>query len=162
MNIKRSDRRKNKAQMKISFGIIFSIILIIVFLAFAFFGIRKFLEVHDSIKAGNLLNDLETDINEVWKSPRASEKFSYTVPKGAEAFCFEPPDPSSEYEENNAYFIPSDYGGKILKHINWENTMRGVQGNMLCIDVKNQKITLILKKDYGEEEVTISRVTSGD
>jgi hypothetical protein len=157
MGIKRSDKKNNKAQMKISFGLIFSIILIIVFLAFAFFGIRKFIEISENIKGETFLNDLQTDIEDMWKSPRGSEKYSYRVPKGAQAFCFEPPDPDSEYEEDNAYFIPSEYGGKILEHIDWEDTMRNVQGNMLCFDVKNQKITLFLRKEYEQEKVTISR-----
>jgi len=41
---------EKRGQLKLSFGMIFSIILIIVFLGFAFFGIQKFMDYQKSIQ----------------------------------------------------------------------------------------------------------------
>ena len=53
-------KTKKNAQMQLSFGMIFSIILIVFFLAFAFFGIRAFLGVQDSAKTAKFLNDFQS------------------------------------------------------------------------------------------------------
>jgi hypothetical protein len=61
---------KKKAQMEISFGMIFSILLIVIFIAFAFFGIKKFLEVHNEILSKKFIDDVNADITKMWKSSR--------------------------------------------------------------------------------------------
>ena len=88
-----------KAQLKISFGMIFSIILIIFFVAFAFFGIRKFLGVHDEITSEKLIDDLNNDIEKMWKSSRGSQEVSYNVPRDVKSVCIK----DDEYE--NIYFL---------------------------------------------------------
>ena len=151
---------KKRGQMRISFGLIFSIILIIVFLAFAIFGIGKFLGIQGDMKAGKLINDLQVDIDDMWKSSKGSQKVSYPVPKETEAFCFEKQEEISE--DYNAYFIPLELGGGALNHVNWGATTRVVSSRILCVEPKNSKITLILEKDYGEEEVTIIRPSNDE
>lgn len=150
-------KRSNKAQMKISFGMIFSIILIIVFITFAFFGIRRFFIIHDSFKAGNLIQDLQEDIDKMRKSTQGSQKVSYTAPKEAEAFCFQEQKEISE--DNNAYFMPPVIGGGILEYINWRETGGRLGSNPKCFLIENSKLTLLLEKDYGESLVTIKEYT---
>ena len=77
-----------KAQMQISFGMIFSIILIIFFLAFAFFGIRAFLSVQGSGETAKFLNDFQSDAEKVWKSAQSSENEEYTLPDERSFVCF--------------------------------------------------------------------------
>jgi hypothetical protein len=152
----RGIKDNHRAQMQISFSLIFSIILIIVFIAFAFFGIKKFLEIQNSLKSETLMDELQKDIDDLWKSSSGLQKISYNVPKGTEAFCLEPQIPDSE--DDNAYFIPSEYGGRVLEHIDWVKTIEGTSGR-LCFEPRYGKITLTLEKDYdGENQVIIKNV----
>jgi uncharacterized protein (UPF0333 family) len=62
---KRSDNsihsmsKNKKAQLKISFGMIFSIILVISFLAFGFFAIQKFLGIQENIIMKKFVDDFQ-------------------------------------------------------------------------------------------------------
>ena len=60
--------------MNISFGMIFSILLIVFFIAFAFYGIKKFLGFQDTIKIEKFLDDLQSDVDRVWRGSQASQE----------------------------------------------------------------------------------------
>jgi hypothetical protein len=145
-----------KGQMKISFGLIFSIILIILFLTFAFFGMKKFFFTQDKLKAGKLMHDLQEDIDKMWKSSQGSQEVSYETPKDIEVFCLEPQDPGSSNE--NAYFIPGGYSGGFIQHVDWEKTIRNIASGRLCFEPEYGEIKMILEKNFGETDVTIVRV----
>ena len=51
--------------MKLSFGMIFSIILIIAFLALAFYGIKTMLDTQNEIKLKQFYDNLEADIEDM-------------------------------------------------------------------------------------------------
>lgn len=140
--------RNSRAQMQISFGMIFSILLIIVFVAFAFFGIKKFLEVQEKIVVKNFINNLNNDLEKMWKSSRGSQEAIYVLPKKIEEVCFR------NDEKENIYFISEKkFEGGLLKYINYETTLGNKE--KLCIPAKNREVFLIIKKDYSEELVTI-------
>lgn len=161
-----------RGQMQLPFGMIFSIILIVVFLGFAFYAIKTFLAFQDSAKAGKFFDDLQSDIDRIWKSSRSSEQQEYVIQSGAGFVCFI--DFSSDAKGGNSIFYPelgrADYGGenlvfypvkfngfesKEINHINIEQTTD--KENPLCIKTKNGKVSLFLKKDFGEALVTISK-----
>ncbi len=89
-----------KAQMKLSFGMIFSIILIIIFIAFAFYAILKFLDLQDSIKTAQFSDDLQYDINKMWKSSQGSQPREYLLPSKIKSVCFV----EDKYENENLIF----------------------------------------------------------
>ena len=163
---KRSDKG-SKAQMRISFGLIFSIILIIVFIAFAFFGIKHFLAAMNVGRATAFLDDVEYDINEMWRSSSGNIAKNYTAPKDVYGLCFEEKEEDSG--ENNVYFVyyneqlggPIDRDvGEIIEHLNWEEitTQAGYGLYGLCFEPDRfHKIELVLSKDYTDIDVTISR-----
>jgi len=76
-----------RGQMKISFGMIVSVILIIVFISFAFFAIGKFLDLQRSVEVGQFTNNLQFDIDKIWKSQGAQE-VEYRLPSKIEKVCF--------------------------------------------------------------------------
>ena len=164
--------RNKRGQTELSFGMIFSIILIIVFLGFAFYAIKTFLAFQDSAKAGKFYNDLQSDMDRIWKSSQSSEQQEYVVQSGADFVCFI--DFSSDakgensilyselertdYGSENLAFYPVKFTGfesKEMNHINIEETT--AEENPLCIKTSNGKVTLTLKKDFGEALVTISK-----
>jgi uncharacterized protein (UPF0333 family) len=147
---------KNKAQMEISFGMIFSILLIIVFIAFAFFGIKKFMEVQNEILGKKFIDDLNTDIEKMWKSSRGSQELTYTLPSKVKSVCFG--EKNIEYEDDsyNVYYLPEKlFDNGKLNYVNFEKTLKGK--DEICFEVENRKVSFVISKDYGEDLVTISK-----
>ena len=77
-----------RGQMKLSFGMIFSIILIIIFLSFAFVAIKKFWGTGVALQIGQYRDNLQGDIDSVWNAPQASQEVGYKLPQQIEMVCF--------------------------------------------------------------------------
>ena len=165
-------KRGRKAQMQISFGMIFSIILIIVFLGFAFYAIKTFLGFQNEAKAAKMIDDLKAEVTETWESSVSSQKQEYLVPSSADFVCFvdfnsdavgENSALFSELERTNTgnenfAFYPVEFTGfesAVIEHIDIEKTT--AEENPLCIKASNGKVSFILKKDYGEALITIEK-----
>jgi len=162
---------QSRGQMQLSFEMIFSIILIVVFLGFAFYAIKTFLAFQDSAKAGKFFDEVQSDIDRVWRSSQSSEQQEYIVPSNADFVCFV--DFSSDAKggyssfyfelegadgDENLVFYPvefTDFGSKGINHIDIEKTTN--EENPLCIKTSNSKAALTLKKDFGEALVTIDK-----
>ncbi|MDP3992585.1 MAG: hypothetical protein Q8P79_03720 [Nanoarchaeota archaeon] len=161
-----------RGQMQISFGMIFSIILIVAFLGFAFYAIKIFLGFQNDAKAGKFLDDIQSDIDRIWRSSQSSEPQEYVVPSYADFVCFIDFS-SDERGENDAFYLElkrADYGNenlafypvkftgfesKEINHIDIGETT--AEENPLCIKTSNGRVSLTLKKDFGEALVTITK-----
>ncbi len=77
-----------KGQIEISFGIIFSIIIIIATVAIAFYFIQKFLSSSDCVTLGDFKSKLQNDIDDAWHSPIAQKKFTGSLTSEIESVCF--------------------------------------------------------------------------
>ena len=165
---------KERGQMKLSFGMIFSIILIIVFVAAAFYAISKFLDLQEAIQIGQFVDGLQGDVDKIWRSPQgSSEPPDYTLPKNIQAVCFvdysSPATGNNKdlyqklkqvyYEYENMIFYPVGSGQGIdaieIEHIDLVQTT--TSANPLCINNVDGKINLKLKMVSGEALVTISK-----
>ncbi len=137
-----------KAQLKISFGMIFSIILVISLLASGFYAIQKFLSMQDSILMGKFMDEFKGDIEKMWKSTQGSKKVQYRLPKQVEKICFvlDPKRNMAIYEDG----LPKYY--KIDK-IDIDKTLGSREA--LCKKVKDQKIEFVITKNFGDKDVTI-------
>ncbi len=159
--------------MKLSFGMIFSIILIIIFIAFAFYAISKFLDIGNTAQVARFTNSLQTDIDKVWRGSQASQEQEYFLPSGIEFICFI--DYNSDkrgardliyneleqtyYESENLFFYPlgsaQGLNAKEVKHIDIEKTTE--EDNPLCIEKIKGKVKMRLEKDFGEALVSIEK-----
>ena len=74
--------------MKLSFGMIFSIILIVIFIAFAIYGVKRFLGMQDTVQVEKFKADLQNDIDKIWKANQGSQEREYFVPKKIYEVCF--------------------------------------------------------------------------
>ena len=154
-----------------SFGMIFSIILIIVFIAFAFYAIRVFLNISDSAKIGKAIDKINNDVDKIWKSAQASEEFSYVLPTKVKYLCFADTKSSPKgsmrnfykeielfsRENQNMFFYPMsglNTPSYELKNINLEEITK--TQNPYCIENKNGQIKLRLEKKFAENLVRIS------
>ena len=153
-------------QVNLSFGMIFSIILIIFFIAFAFFAIQKFLGLSETISVGKFADDIQSDIDKLWKSSQGSQELEYSLPKEIEQVCFadllEPEkgfyESEDYYEEFQKYFTEKNLffypiGSTELNGIEIEHIGVG-DNNPICFN-NDGKVKIVIKKDFGEALVSV-------
>lgn len=158
--------------MKLSFGMIFSIILIIIFIAFAFYAIQKFLGIQDAVKVGQFVDGLQSDIDSAWRGSQRSQEVEYILPKKIKV-CFIDTTPSSGsgpntnlfdelksvcYNNENMVFEPvgSAQGleSQEIKHINITKITE--TENPFCVENVKGKVKMTIQKSFGEGLVTIT------
>jgi len=134
---------KKKGQIKLSFGMIFSIILIIVFIGFAIYGIKIFLGIGDKTKIALAINNIQEDVNSVYASSQASIVREYSLIDDVEQVCFT--------EDSVIYFEPLGSGQGVdmveIKSLKVDEEF--------CFDVEKNKVKFVIKKDYGDKSVFI-------
>lgn len=147
-----AEKRGQRAQMQLSFGMIFTIILIAIFIAFAVYGIKTFLASQQTIQLNQFVSALQKDVNEAYGSTLSNRTESYTIPKSIEQVCFE------SSGSNNLFLIgESSYFQKTIKNIDIAKIVEQQKDNKLCIDVKSGKISLVIEKRFGESLVIIRK-----
>jgi eight-cysteine-cluster-containing protein len=166
--MKRVDK---SGQMKLSFGMIFSIILIIIFVAAAFYAIGKFLDLQKALQVGQFVDGVQFDVDKIWKSPQGSTEEEYSLPKNIQAVCFvdydSPKTGSNQdlyqtlkqvfYEYENMIFYPVGSGQGIdavkIDHIDIAQIT--ASANPLCFDNVKGKVTMTLKMNSGDSLVCV-------
>ncbi len=172
--MKRSEsKRDKKGAMEMSFGMIFSIILIIFFLTFAFFGIKTFLGVQETAKTTKFLSDFNADVEQVWKSAQTSQEKEYFLPSKREKVCFadfSAPKQGADigiydelkrayYGKENMIFYPVNFDGVESTQIKYIDIGKiTISQNPFCISNVDGKVKLRLTKDFSDALVTITRV----
>ena len=165
---------ENRGQMQLSFGMIFSIILIVLFIAFAVYAIMKFLSIGETVEIAKFKDELQSDIDKMWKGSKGVNEESYFLPSKIKMVCFldsETPGKGqnkemydelkwAHYETENLMFYPLDsVEGELrsmeIKHIDLAKTSE--KENPLCFENNKGKLALTVSKNYGEVLVTITR-----
>jgi type II secretory pathway pseudopilin PulG len=152
---------KKKGQMQIGFGMIFSIVLIIIFIAFAIYAISKFLGIQRFAQVEKFKNDFQEDIEKMWKSSASQgAPVEYFIPKKIEQVCFFP-DRKNELtgKMENMYFVPDDFSNYSLEYVDMIKTVAGSRTvpKTLCISPVGGKISMTIKKNWNENLVTITK-----
>jgi hypothetical protein len=144
--------QKNKrGQLDISFGMIFSIILIIIFLAFGFYAIKKFMDLQSEVQIKQFLDDFQTFVDKIRKSNGEYSQYKdYSLPTKITSICFQ----DGEFE-NLKFNSKGIIRGKMIEYLDIESTLSGK--DELCIPNTNGKVKFRLVKDYGETLVTITK-----
>jgi hypothetical protein len=165
-------KRGKKAQIKISFGMIFSIFLIVAFLAFGFGVIYKFLGLMESAKTADFVNDFQNDVDTLWKSTMGANPGSYTLPSKVQKVCladFSIPskgknselirDLNMDYSGNeNLFLYPSrglDLSSFEIKHLDLEKIVQNE--NPFCFEVVKGKVNIQIKMNSGDALVELTR-----
>lgn len=154
-----------RGQLDISFGMIFSIMLIIAFIGLAIYVIVMFLGVKKCTEAGFFGKELQDEVDRAWNSDETSATLSFSLPSEIEKVCFINFSLSSKgkdknlYEELrvyrsnklNLYYVPTkkacDNKGIEVKHINLNKILE--LNNPYCIDNKNGKVEMNIEGKYG-------------
>ena len=80
--------RNEKGQIQLSFGMIFSIIIVIATIAIAFYVIVHFLNLSNCNKIGMFYSSLQTSIDSCWQGGTCQEIFKADLPSGINMVCF--------------------------------------------------------------------------
>lgn len=82
--------KNNKSQsvFGMSFGMIFSIILIVFFIAVAFIAIKSFLETQRCAQIGIFKDNFQTEITKTWNSQKAEFEIKARLPIQIKYVCF--------------------------------------------------------------------------
>ena len=142
---------KKRGQIDLSFGMIFSIVLIIIFIAFAIYAIIHFLALQDSIKLTTFDNTLQNDINTVWNSAHSTKTYSYNLPTSIQEVCF-----TNNGNDNLILYAGNNRPETSFNMDNINITATTSQGD-LCFGVVNGQFSLILQKNFSDTLVTITK-----
>ena len=171
--IERGGKDSKKGQIKLSFGMIFSIILIAIFLAFAFFAIKKFLNISNTAQIAKFSDSIQDDIDRMWKGFQGEQEKEYILPGKIKYVCFADLSESARginkkfyaglnqiyYEKENMFFLPAGSAegldSKEVRHIDIKKITE--DENPFCLKSIKGKLKLTLKKEYGEALVTITK-----
>jgi len=162
-----------KAQVfGISFGVIFSIILIVFILVVAGIAINHFLVLKKCTQIGLFINELQNEIDKAWNSQKSSFEFKGQLPSSLEYVCFanlsspilggslekKVYEDISLYEgsEGNMFFYPKRKACDVpyvkIKHIDLNKITR--VRNPYCIAVE-EKVVIKIEKGFNEGLVTL-------
>jgi uncharacterized protein (UPF0333 family) len=157
-----------RGQFQLSYGFIFSVILIGVFLFVAFFAISSFLDLSSSVNTGIFISDLQKDVTRIWNGAGEESVYTYELDEGKLThICFYNNTKTIyggdiqigrkllESYQTNLYFYPQRFAkvpSTEIKHIN----MEGFNRNPYCVEIIDGKIKLKLEKGLRDTLVTIS------
>lgn len=144
-------QKNQKGAMEISFGMIFSIILIIIFISFAIYGITKFLNLQKEVQIESFVEQFENDVNKVWISTQTSQSFTYSLPANIAEVCF------AERVSGGDSIIEMEIK-KSGQNIGQKRKIEKIDfaEDKLCIKSSDGKIKINLKKDVGDALVELS------
>jgi hypothetical protein len=162
-----------KGQTNLSFGMMFSIILIIVFITFAFYAIGKFLDIQKATKTGQFIQAFKSDVDQMWRSSQGSQAVEYALPTSIEQVCFADFNSSKKgvrqilysdlrfvyFTDENLFFYPVGSAGGVdsAKISNIDIFEITKNENPYCITNLNGKVNLTIKKELDVKLVTITR-----
>jgi len=161
-----------KGQFEMGFGMIFSIFLIIAFIAVAFIAIKAFLGVGCSTETGRFIQNLNLEVDRIWRGSGEVTTKEFQISNcNFEYVCFYDTQKNSNgnYEEfvsqfrvytgeegeHNLYFYPrkdSKIPSTRINHIN----MNSFNENPYCFKKIENKITIKFSKGTNEALVTLS------
>ncbi len=160
--------KRGRGQLDLSFGMIFSIFLIIVFLAFAFYVIKSFLTINEGAQVGSFVNDLQNDVDKAWKGFQSSELVTYDVPNAVEKVCvvnlagkgigsnanlFDELYRFSSDPSDNLFFYP--FGDLQIKEAKLKNiNLASITSNEnpYCFSATNGKVSIKIVKDRNSQD----------
>ena len=154
-------KMEKKADISLSFGVIFSIIIIAAVIAVGFYAINHFLNLKDCTDIGLFQRDLQAVVDDVWNSDSARRTFSASLPGSIDKICVGDlalGASSDEYKDlrnyrdegANLFFYPvpsCDIKNSYIEHVKIEG--------FNCIEVKNGKATLVVTKGGSDALATL-------
>lgn len=149
--------------MEISFGVIFSIIIIIAIVGIGTYIIIHFMRTSDCIKVGMFYQSLQDEVDKAWKSDFYQGTFEGKLNSGVESVCFGSMMENSNDEkfekirmyasrDSNTFLYPATSCSGGSSDYKLENVNLG---EFSCFNVVNGKVNINLVMDSSENLVRI-------
>jgi uncharacterized protein (UPF0333 family) len=161
-------KERKKGQIQISFGMIFSIIIIIATVAVAFYVINYFMKMSECTKAGSFVSSLKNEVEKAYNGDITKGPFTKEVPSGVKYVCFgnanqtytkadsEQHDYIDKYSiTNNVLLYPP--GKACDNELASFNLAHATTGTFFCVPVKSGKATVMLEKGSFDVFVKLSK-----
>lgn len=133
-----------------SFGMIFSIILIIAFLAFGFYAIKYFLGFQDDLTMKKFQESFQADLTKSWKDEVSTREVIYPVTSKVDSVCIVDTRTKTHNVEVSVDGIITELN---LKYIDVYNSTKSKPS--ICTKPINNKVKFVLEKKYGEPLVVV-------
>lgn len=167
--------KKGQGIMGVPFQMIFSLILIAVFIYAAFIGIKFFVESADQAQILQFSNEIKAKVNTIWQTTEASQSYEFNLPSKIELVCFG--DLSKEitqcpefglYREqakirgSNMFFCPPKAAYRVDAEVHLKidcegnDCLKSKQGGLFCAQNVDGKVKVRLEKEFGNPNVLIS------
>ena len=159
--------KKGQQAVGMSFGMIFAIFLIIVFVVIAFMAVNSFMDLGESASVGMFYEELQEAVNDALQSQESDRKFAMNLPGGVEKICFgnlsaSITNPGEDYDaikdyvvyEANTFLLPPEKAaGMSWKHIDRINVAKITENsNPYCVDVD---VDLKIRKEFYDRLVWV-------
>ncbi len=157
-----------RGQLDISFGMIFSIILIVAVIGVSFYAITKFLEIKNCTGVALFYDEFQNKVDSIWASSSARTNFEGALPSGINYVCFgneNLPNTNIKYGQQyreisryirngaNTFIYPPEKGCETpstkIEHLDLTNL------GFECFEVKEGKVELALEKTSSDSEVRL-------
>lgn len=159
---------QKRGQFNISFGMIFSIIIIIVIIGVAFYVIMSFLQTSKCAEIGLFYDDLREHIDKAWQATKYRDSFTGTLSSGVEMVCFgdssqTPREYRKEFDElvregrrgHNVFISPKKEACDVsLVSMKLEHAKTD---QFFCVDVNDNKLSIKIEKNVFDSLVTIAK-----
>lgn len=164
---------EKRGQFQISFGMIFSMFLIVIFLVVAFVVINNFLNLQGEVEERQVIKNLNDEVKQISQSTTSANEKPFVgdlgdtkithacffdskgAKKGAFVEQYEEFSWQETDEEHNLYFYPREESYVYSSEIKLVN-MTYFKANPYCVSVQDGKFALKLSKNIGEVLVRIS------
>lgn len=173
MKKENSSKKAQSGVFGMPFSVLFSIFLIIFFIATAFIAIRFFLRFQSDSQIGFFLSDLQDEIDDAWEAQSSSKSYDGFLPTKVTHICFINITSDlylADAVEQDVY-EEVQFSGMLVNEINfvlWPlNKMGSIRSaqidhivlpeeNPYCIETENQKASVKIQKNMDEALVRVS------
>ena len=169
--------KRGQEVLGMSFGMIFSIILIIAIIGVSFYAITYFLNLNKCTKVGFFFQDIQEQIDSAWTSDISRKSFNikqgnaFELPKGITNVCFGTLSlPSQTERDNNLKNELDFYNNNIENNVFLYPTEKACNGELFtlkiehfqtsndkffCVQIIDNKLEINLRKDTSDSLVKL-------
>ncbi len=160
---------KKRGAIEISFGMIFSIIIIAFLISVAVYIIYTFMGLGKCTEIGLFYQELQKSVDKAWSSDKTQKPFEIKVTKGIEKVCFGNLSLSSSSEskkiqdelkkevvnaKNSNVFLYPTKKACDSQAVHYKIS-RSITDNFFCVDINSGKSQVILSKEITDSLVKI-------